>query len=45
MTMDLYGHLIDHNLWAAAERIGGTTGAPKPLRAENGEAPGEVLGL
>ena len=24
--MDLYGHLIDHNLWAAAEKIGGTTG-------------------
>jgi integrase len=45
MTMDLYGHLIDHNLWAAAERIGGTTGAPKPLRAGNDEAPGEVLGL
>ena len=45
MTMDLYGHLIDHNLWAAAERIGGTTGAPKPLRTGNDEAPGEVLGL
>ena len=27
MTMDLYGHLIDRNLWAAAERLGGTTGA------------------
>jgi hypothetical protein len=31
MTMDLYGHLIDHNLWEAARRIdrvsGGTTGA------------------
>jgi hypothetical protein len=24
MTMDPYGHLIDHNLWASAERIGGT---------------------
>ena len=27
MTMDLYGHLIDRNLWEAAERIGGTAGA------------------
>ncbi|MGH3500155.1 MAG: tyrosine-type recombinase/integrase [Nocardioidaceae bacterium] len=27
MTMDLYGHLIDHNLWDAARRFGGTTGA------------------
>ena len=33
MTMDLYGHLIDQNLWDAAKRIdevsrnGGTTGA------------------
>jgi len=45
MTMDLYGHLIDHNLWAAAERIGGTPGAPTPLRPGDDEAPGEVLGL
>lgn len=28
MTMDLYGHLIDQNLWEAAGRIGGTSGAP-----------------
>jgi integrase len=27
MTMDLYGHLIDQNLWDAAARFGGTTGA------------------
>jgi integrase len=27
MTMDLYGHLIDRNLWDAANRFGGTTGA------------------
>ena len=26
MTMDLYGHMIDRNLWDAAQRIGGTTG-------------------
>lgn len=24
MTMDLYGHLIDQNLWAAAARLGDT---------------------
>jgi integrase len=23
MTMDLYGHRIDHNLWASAKRLGG----------------------
>ena len=45
MTMDLYGHLIDQNLWDAAEKVGGTTGAPGPLEAGNAEAPGEVLGL
>ncbi len=27
MTMDLYGHLIDDNLWNAAKRVGGTSGA------------------
>ena len=27
MTMDLCGHLIDRNLWEAADRIGGTAGA------------------
>ena len=27
MTMDLYGHMIDRNLWDADQRIGGTTGA------------------
>jgi hypothetical protein len=26
MTMDLYGHLLDANLWSAAERIGDTSG-------------------
>jgi len=28
MTMDLYGHLIDQHLWDAAEKLGGTAGAP-----------------
>ena len=27
MTMDLYGHLIDQNLWDAARKIGGILGA------------------
>lgn len=29
MTMDLYGHLIDRNLWEAADRVGGGAGAPR----------------
>jgi hypothetical protein len=27
MTMDLYGHLVDDNLWQAARLVGGMTGA------------------
>ena len=27
MTMDLYGHLIDTNLWDSAKRVGGVSGA------------------
>jgi integrase len=38
MTMDLYGHLIDHSLWEAAGKIGGTTGARKN-RPKHGDAP------
>ena len=45
MTMDLYGHLFDHNLWAAADRVGGTTGARATVGPGNAEAPGEVRGL
>jgi hypothetical protein len=26
MTMELYGHQIDRNLWNAADRLEGTTG-------------------
>ena len=26
MTMDLYGHMVDANLWQAARLVGGTTG-------------------
>jgi len=28
--MDLYGHLIDQNLWASAKRLGGILGASEP---------------
>ncbi|GAA2735025.1 hypothetical protein GCM10009867_16420 [Pedococcus aerophilus] len=38
MTMDLYGHLIDQNLWEAAERIGGNTGA-RDISRDMGKAP------
>jgi integrase len=29
MTMDLYGHQIDRNLWDVANRLGATTGHPR----------------
>jgi len=45
MTMDLYGHLIDQNLWDAAKRLGGTTGAPNKLDAKMTKPPGEGSGL
>ena len=45
MTMDLYGHLIDQNLWDAAEKPGGTTGAPELLSPQNDKTPGEEPGL
>jgi integrase len=41
MTMDLYGHMIDRNLWDAAWRLGGITGA----RSDGGpDAEGGALG-
>jgi hypothetical protein len=45
MTMDLYGHLIDQNLWDAAKKLGGTTGAPNELDAGITKPPGEGMGL
>jgi len=30
MTMDLYGHLVDDNLWEAARSVGGILGASEP---------------
>src|SRR5580704_2514880 len=39
MTMDLYGHMMDANLWQAARLIGDTTGGSEPpeepVRTEN----------
>jgi integrase len=47
MTMDLYGHLIDHNLWESAKRVGGTLGASEPNagQAADVEASGEASDL
>jgi integrase len=41
MTMDLYGHLVDDNLWSSAERLGGTLGASdeNDTPENEGEAP------
>lgn len=33
MTMDLYGHMIDANLWQAARLLGGISGASDPSEA------------
>ncbi|MFC7623282.1 tyrosine-type recombinase/integrase [Microlunatus sp. GCM10028923] len=38
MTMDLYGHLIDDNLWAAADRLGGLTGASEAETNDPGDS-------
>ncbi|GAA1426332.1 hypothetical protein GCM10009616_00590 [Microlunatus lacustris] len=35
MTMDLYGHLIDRNLWDTAQRLGGTSGARRTSEADD----------
>ena len=42
MTMDLYGHLVDANLWQAARLVGDITGALEPSEGaiERGGRPG-----
>ena len=45
MTMDLYGHLIDQNLWDAAAKFGGTTGASDASANIGGDAGDEGTGL
>ena len=43
MTMDLYGHMIDANLWQAAQLVGDISGTSDPpegrIRTDSG--PGE----
>ncbi|MGH3099096.1 MAG: tyrosine-type recombinase/integrase, partial [Streptosporangiales bacterium] len=38
MTMDLYGHLVDANLWDVARKVGGTSGASDFPEAGTGSA-------
>ena len=38
MTMDLYGHLVDGNLWQAAQVVGGISGASEPPELPDEEA-------
>ena len=40
MTMDLYGHLVDANLWEAARLVGGTTGASEPPEQQDDDEDG-----
>ena len=47
MTMDLYGHLVDGNLWQAARMVGGISGAaespePHDQETEDPEADGNA---
>jgi integrase len=44
MTMDLYGHLIDENLWDAAKRLGGLSGASDELGPGITKSPDEESG-
>jgi integrase len=34
MTMDLYGHLVDANLWQAARLVGDISGTLRPLEPQ-----------
>jgi integrase len=49
MTMDIYGHLVDHNLWEAAKRVtgatGDTTGTHQPVQLEITDVLDEEQGL
>jgi hypothetical protein len=44
MTMDLYGHMIDANLWQAARLVGDMSGTSEPFELEvedkDDQAPG-----
>ena len=43
MTMDLYGHLVDDNLWAAARSVGGILGASEPSEQRDEDEDGQEL--
>jgi len=49
MTMDVYGHLVDHNLWEAAKRVSGEngdiSGTQKATRREITDVSDEGEGL
>ena len=45
MTMDLYAHLIDRNLWDSARRVGGILGASEPESTQNPGAGGGGSGV
>jgi hypothetical protein len=45
MTMDLYGHLLDANLWEAARKIGGISGAFPAPEAVNDRNAADDQGL
>lgn len=38
MTMDLYGHMIDHNLWAAAEKVAYLSLTSTASEADSGDS-------
>jgi integrase len=44
MTMDLYGHLIDRNLWDAAARLGDISGPRDPSDDDEDGAAGTASG-
>jgi hypothetical protein len=44
MTMDLYGHLIDGNLWQAAKLVGDTPGTSAPAEPSDSNTEGTGSG-
>jgi len=44
MTMDLYGHLVDANLWEAAQAIGDILGTSEPTGQQGEDADGPEAG-
>ncbi len=49
MTMDVYGHMVDHNLWEAAKRVtvatGDTTGTSSGTQMDITDVSDEDEGL